>query len=176
MKKIELRLSEDLITEKDRKYLSNIFKKIKNNISVEEGGVGEAGGIAWFPTDLIIMAFGLTAAGFFAALGDDLYKKLKKKLISILKEEKRTARKISHFYIAFENKNMALYFEVFEFFSENLDHAVDKIEIDYPILLREALKIKKADYYSVGKFESITYNFNEDEDRWIISHFNTYKG
>jgi hypothetical protein len=172
---VNLILDEYLLSENDRLDLKNIFIESKIKPNIFEGDTHAKGGIIWFPTDLIVLVIGMTAAGFFAALGKDIYKKLKIKLIKILEEEKPFDKKVSQLYFAFDHPKIRLYFVVSESYSDKLDYSIDKIANDYPLLLKEALDIKALNIKSIGSFESIAYYFDEDEDRWIIAHFNKYR-
>jgi len=176
VKKLEIILDEYLLEKNEQEDLIKLFKnfnKIKSDIIV--GDTHAKGGITWFPTDLIIVAFGMTASGFFAALGEDLYKKLKDKLIKIIKKEKPHNKKIEQFYFAFEIDNIRFYFEIYDFFSNNIGDQIDRIAVDFPNIVKEAKIIKKIGLRTIGEFESITYRFDEDCNHWVVAHFNKYK-
>ncbi len=171
MTKINVFLDKFLIGQKDLQELKELLKNCEAKVDISEGDTHATGGMSWFPTDLIIVAFGLTASGFLAALGKDLYKKLKQKLITILKRPNG----ISHFYLAFDLSFLQFYFEVSLVYSKDPNYAIDKILTDFSIIVQEAKRIKKMRLKSIGKFESITYFFNEEEDRWLIKHFNNFR-
>ena len=172
MKKIELLLDDHLVSGSDREDLKEIIKKSGIKSSISECDTHAMGGISWFPTDLIITIFDYTAMGFFGALGLTLYKQLKNKIKDIVFKNK-----VEAVYISFDLLKVRIYFEINRFMrKDEFDIAFNKIESDFEFIANEINRL--IDYNPegiTGKFNSITFIFDVQEKKWIISHFNIYK-
>lgn len=162
--KISLTLDEFDLTEADRSDLVEVISRTNIETSVSIHDTHAKGGIAWFPTGLIITVLGLTATGFFQALGEDLYSKFKNRLAQI---KSRTS-----FFLEFQCGKMELYFE-FNEFAEDLDECVKKLSEQYPSIVSDVKRLKRSRFESIlGKYSSITFTFDPLEKKWTIAHFN----
>lgn len=175
MNKITLTIDDYLVSENDRKEIIGFIKKAGIENEIWECDTHSRGGLTWFPTDLIIAVVGLTAAGFFSALGENLYKKLKNKIKEVLSADKSMNEMIYYSYISFENKGITLYFEMNRMTTDSVDVAFDKIISDFEIITNEVDRLVEFNPEKItGKFDSITFTFDDEENKWIIAHFNKH--
>ena len=115
------------------------------------------------------------AAGFFAALGKDLYIQLRDRIKKLLSEDQPKAGAIYYSYLAFDIGSTVLYFEVDRINVYSIDRAYEKIIEDFPIIKKEVERlIQFKPNKLTGKFDSITFIFDDLDDQWIIAHFNKY--
>src|SRR3989339_268315 len=157
MSKIKISLDYS-IPKEDRKKLISIVKKADAGAEVTEGDLSAMGGITWYPRDLIIFVASLTAAGFFAALGKDLYIQLRDRIKKLLSEDQPKAGAIYYSYLAFDIGSTVLYFEVDRINVYSIDRAYEKIIEDFPIIKKEVERlIQFKPNKLTGKFDSITF-------------------
>jgi hypothetical protein len=173
MARISISLDNYLISGNDRKEIINIIKKTNVETDISEGDLGSKGGIYWFPTDLIILIVGLTASGFFKALGEDAYEKLKNKIKKLLTYKKETDNPIRNAFLSFEADGIVLYFEINWDTVECIDKALKKLAVDYPVIEQEIRRLIEFNPKKItGSFSSITFIFDVIDEQWIIAHFN----
>lgn len=174
MVKIQLSLDDYLIDKQDCIEIIDIIKKTTVDTDVYEGPMGEMGGISWFPRDLIILIIGMTAGGFFSAMGKDLYNKLKIKFKLLLSQFTSRESSISTAYLAYEINKLTLYFEFNRDILGYVDLAFDKLKSDYPQIEKEVIRLLEfKPQILTGSFSSITFIFDIIDKQWIIAHFNS---
>ena len=175
MGKVTLTLDDFLLDKRDKKDLVAIINKFQVKSEVCECDTHAKGGINWFPTDAILLVVGLTAAGFFAELGKDLYTQLKNKIKVMLSAQKSYGEMIEFFYISFELDNINLYFKFDKITSYLVENSFDKIFSDFDLIEKEVKRLIDFRPNKItGEFNSITFIFDDEENKWIIAHFNKH--
>lgn len=175
MGKITLTIDDYLVPQNDRREVIEIIKKIGIENEIWECDTHSMGGVSWFPTDFIIAIAGLTAAGFLSALGEDAYNQLKNKIKKILSSNKAMNEMIYYLYISFEIKDITLYFEVNVTTVSIIDIALEKMISDFDMITEEVARLIQFNPEKItGKFSSVTFIFDDEENKWIISHFNKH--
>ncbi len=173
MSKVYVLLDDFLIPEKTRKELEKVLSSPAFNTEIEEADTHAMGGLNWFPTDLIIQITGLTVAGFFGAIGGDAYSKLKEIVKNLLDKNSESSPGINNAYLCFELEKIDLYFEFNKITIGSIDSSFRILQDQFNEILIEINRLLDFDPKKLtGEFNSITFIFDEIENKWIITHFN----
>ncbi|MGB4833589.1 MAG: hypothetical protein WBP40_01000 [Candidatus Moraniibacteriota bacterium] len=173
MYQIRILADDGLIKKEYRTELEDIFRESGLNFEYVECDTHAKGGVIWFATGLIIAAVGMTAQGFFSAVGEDLYNKLKELIKDSLKNPPENTPGIGVAYISFINDGIEFYFEFSEFMMDNYDEASSRILADNDRIASEFRIISKKELENIhGEFTSVTLRFDENSRRWIVAHYN----
>lgn len=175
MQKVKISIDDFLVIDQDRKDLVKILKQ-RGDIEIEysEHDTHAMGGMAWFPTDLIIEIVGLTIAGFFGAIGGEVYQQLKNKVKEILNHEATIDNPgIDWVFFVCEVEGKKVYFEFDKHLIDSYDIAFEKMLSDFPSIVQELIKFFEFGPKRLfGDFSSVTFVFDWEENHWVLAHLN----
>lgn len=175
MQKVKISIDDFLVIDQDRKDLVKILKQ-RDDIEIEysEHDTHAMGGMIWFPTDLIIEIVGLTIAGFFGAIGGEIYQQLKNKIKEILSRDATLDNPgVDWAFLVCEVGGKKVYFEFDKNLIDSYDAAFEKMLSDFPSITRDLIKFFEFGPKKLfGSFSSVTFVFDWEENRWVLAHLN----
>jgi hypothetical protein len=93
----------------------------------------------------------------------------------MLSAQKSYGEMIEFFYISFELDNINLYFKFDKITSYLVENSFDKIFSDFDLIEKEVKRLIDFRPNKItGEFNSITFIFDDEENKWIIAHFNKH--
>jgi hypothetical protein len=130
--------------------------------------------MSWIASDLIIKFGDLVIAGFVGAIGNEIYKKLKNKIKDILRRGYLLGKSGIRFtYFVFMVNDIRLYFEFDKSMLDTFDLAFEKMFSENSLIQTEFLRFYDFNPKPLfGEFSSVTFIYDTEEGRWLISHLN----